>query len=77
VAYGDSQAQCLLADGAGRPLHCFRDFGHWRLALRVRLEIANVFLRPSDTLSSTVVLSTNSHQILLFEIANYYHIAMS
>ena len=52
VAYGDSEAQCLLTDGAGGPLHRFRDLDHGRFALRVCLKIANVFLRPRDTLSS-------------------------
>jgi hypothetical protein len=52
VTYGDSQAQCLLTDGARAPLQRFRDFDHRRLALRVSLKIANVFLRPGDTLSS-------------------------
>jgi hypothetical protein len=52
VTYGDSQAQCLLTDCARGPLQRFRDFDHRRLALRVSLEVANMFLRPSDTLNS-------------------------
>jgi hypothetical protein len=53
VAYGESQAQRFLTDGACRPLHRFRDFGHGRFALRVRFEIANMFLGPSNTLTSS------------------------
>jgi hypothetical protein len=60
VTYGDSKAQCLLTDCARGPLHRFGDFDHRRLALRVCLEIANVFLRPGNTLSSF-----DSHQIIL------------
>ena len=60
MAYGNAQAQRLLADCARGPLHRFRDFGDGRLALRVRLEIANMFLRPCYTLSSP--LSVRSHQ---------------
>ena len=63
MAYGNAQAQRLLADCARRPLHRFRYFGDARLTLRVRLEIANMFLRPRDTLSSPVsLLSVRSHQ---------------
>ena len=62
MAYGNAQAQRLLADCARRPLHRFRDFGDGRLALRVRLEITNMFFSPSDTLSSSLLLSVDSHE---------------
>lgn len=52
VTYGNSGTQRLLTNCARGPLHRFRDFDHRRLALRVSLEIANVLLRPRDTLNS-------------------------
>jgi hypothetical protein len=52
VAYSDSETQRLLTNCARGSLHRFRDFDHRRLTLGVRLEIANVLLRPRDTLNS-------------------------
>ena len=52
MAYAEFPSSAPFVGWPPACVSSFLYFGHGRLALRVSLEIANVFLRPGDTLSS-------------------------
>jgi hypothetical protein len=61
VADADIQRQCLLADSAFCSLHYLGDLRNRCLALRMRLQIANIFLTPSNTLRFPFVFVAMNH----------------
>ncbi len=74
MPYADVQNQGFLANSAFRSLHRLRDFSNRCFALRMHLQVANIFFGPGNSFATPIChCSFHSHHGFLVNLSSNYN----